>query len=1283
MMHACPLLNAWKKALFSSLLVLALAVSAFAQGAPNIAWQGSHTSTATSVVFSPDGQLVASGGLDRTAKLWRASDGTLLRTLVLCSGVGCGGPNAVAFSPNGQILATVGTVVKLWNPADGTLIRTINLGTGANTAGNATAFSPDGQALAVSGSGSGYNNPFVKLFRVADGTVIRTLSGGGRAVAFSPDGATIASVGRRGLDLWNTADGALVRHLNGARSALAFSPDGQLIAVAGNGLGEYRYDDTISFYRVSDGVSTRTLTRTGSVTSLFFTQDGQTLISGSDDPNESFVNGFLNSTGSIRFWNVTDGAALQTYDQQTGTSANTVAASANGQMFGYAHDTSVVVAHFPALSCPMAVAPTSTTIELSGGSGSVQVNAAPDCHWTAVSRVSWITITGGASGTGNGTVTYTVSDANSFASGGYNSIVGQIIIANQSFLVNFGGEGDGCYQSLQPDSASFSASGGTGSLFVYSPSGCSYVETSNAPWITVPPDVHVADSGASFTVAPNTTGSPRSGTITIGDGTFTVSQQTDPCSYTLSYTTQEVAAGGGSQTVFVNTLSGCQWTATSNASWMRVTSGSGGTGYGAVYYYVDYNNSLTPRTGTLTIAGQTLTVNQAAVSCALTISPTNRNFTATGGSAFIDVQVNDICAWTATSNAAWVILTDANGNPAGTVNDTGYGTVYYTVEANPGGSLRTGTVTINEQTFTVIQGSETTQGSPDIVWTRDGHTGEVTSVAISPDGQFVASTGVDNTVKLWRVSDGSLVYTLTGHYDGVNALAFSPNGQMLASGGQDRQIKLWNVSTGALIRNMGSNEFILSLAFSPDNQWLVSGGGYSTNARKLWRLSDGQNTGIYQDYAGQFNAVAYSPDGHLLASGRFNGTINLDNLLDYQQNTTLYTDDYGISSLAFSADSQMLVSGSDSGQNVKLWQTSDGTLLNTLTGPSGFVHSVALHPNGQTIISGGEVYGGSAHGTLLFWRVADGSLLRTYTGETAASVNSVQYSPDGLLFAYGRSDGKVVLARNPFSTDFAVWRPSDGNWYIRRIADGTVRTQQWGLSGDKPVAGDYDGDGRTDVAVWRPSDTTWYILQSKTNTMRANQWGLSADIPVPGDYDGDGKTDIAVWRPSTGTFYILQSFTGRLRAQQWGTNGDRPVPADYDGDGRVDLAVYRPASGTWYVLRSSNNAMFAPQWGLSTDKAVPGDYDGDGRTDVAVWRPSTGVWHILNSSDGAMTSTAWGMNNDAPQPADFDGDGRTDIAVWRASTGTWYVLKSSNGLMLGLQWGINGDMPVASRYLIQ
>ena len=263
-------------------------------------------------------------------------------------------------------------------------------------------------------------------------------------------------------------------------------------------------------------------------------------------------------------------------------------------------------------------------------------------------------------------------------------------------------------------------------------------------------------------------------------------------------------------------------------------------------------------------------------------------------------------------------------------------------------------------------------------------------------------------------------------------------------------------------------------------------------------------------------------------------------------------------------------------------------------------------------------------------------------------------------------------------SDFAVFRPSTGTWFVLSNDLGNVRNQQFGSSTDIPTPGDYDGDGVSDFAVFRPSNGTWYIFRSSTNRSFAVQFGTNGDIPVAGDYDGDGRTDIAVYRPSNGTWYIRRGLTtqSQFSAFQFGNSTDRPVPADYDGDGRADLAVYR--GGTWIILRSSNSSVIFQPFGSAGDIPVIGDYDGDGKSDLAVYR--VGIWYILQSRTNSVRVEIFGAASDRPQPADYDGDNRTDIAVFRPSEGNWFVLRSSDRQFRSVTFGASGDIPVASLY---
>ena len=257
---------------------------------------------------------------------------------------------------------------------------------------------------------------------------------------------------------------------------------------------------------------------------------------------------------------------------------------------------------------------------------------------------------------------------------------------------------------------------------------------------------------------------------------------------------------------------------------------------------------------------------------------------------------------------------------------------------------------------------------------------------------------------------------------------------------------------------------------------------------------------------------------------------------------------------------------------------------------------------------------------------------------------------------------KIVDFNGDGTTDRTFWTPATGIWRSSTSDDfnssgnGEV-TFQWGLGslGDVPVPNDFDGDGKTDRAVFRRSDGTWWIYKSSDGQYYSQHFGISEDKPVPADYDGDGKADIAVFRPSTGDWHIWLSETSQYMAVYFGISEDKPVPIDYDGDGKADIAVYRPSTGTWYRINSSDNSFVGFNYGISTDKPLPADYDGDGKANIAVFRD--GIWYVLRA-DLSTTVLVWGIANDEPF---FHDSVESRIYVHRRSTSVIYFTNTTYG----------------------
>jgi len=342
-------------------------------------------------------------------------------------------------------------------------------------------------------------------------------------------------------------------------------------------------------------------------------------------------------------------------------------------------------------SCVYSVSPTSQSVPAAGGTDSFTMTTGAGCAWSTFSTGPWLTVVGPTSGAGNSTITFSVA-----VNTGTTSRAATIMAAGQVVSVTQAAASTSCLYAIVPASVSMGAGGGTGSFSLTAGAKCDWTASSSVSWITLTGATKGSGSGAvAFTVLGNTGTTARTGKITAGGQTFTVTQSggSSACIYNLNPISQSVGSLGGSNFVAVDATAGCSWTGTSNKSWITVVSGAAGTGSGMVNYTVAANTGGA-RSGALTIAGQTVTVSQAAVACSYSVAPMTVSAPAAGATGTISVTTTSGCSWSSYSPTPWITVTGGK---------SGSGSASYTVLPNATGVSRSGTILLGGLTVQVTQ----------------------------------------------------------------------------------------------------------------------------------------------------------------------------------------------------------------------------------------------------------------------------------------------------------------------------------------------------------------------------------------------------------------------------------------------------------------------------------------------------------------------------------------------------------------------------------------------------
>ena len=211
--------------------------------------------------------------------------------------------------------------------------------------------------------------------------------------------------------------------------------------------------------------------------------------------------------------------------------------------------------------------------------------------------------------------------------------------------------------------------------------------------------------------------------------------------------------------------------------------------------------------------------------------------------------------------------------------------------------------------------------------------------------------------------------------------------------------------------------------------------------------------------------------------------------------------------------------------------------------------------------------------------------------------------------------------------DEVIFRPSIQHWYVLNGTNDTeIGSFQWGIPGDVPLIGAWtDGQTMQDTAIFRPTNGDWFIRFQDQSTTNVAFVGTNGDIPLVGNFAGNGMVDLVTFTPLTGTWTVWDYVNNQVLTNfQWGTVGDIPVIGAWtDGQTMQDTAFFRPSTGDWWI-RYHDGSTTNFHYGTAGDVPLVSDFYGNGMIDEAMYRASDNTWYIRNGVTGASAHITFG-----------------------------------------------------------
>ena len=280
----------------------------------------------------------------------------------------------------------------------------------------------------------------------------------------------------------------------------------------------------------------------------------------------------------------------------------------------------------------------------------------------------------------------------------------------------------------------------------------------------------------------------------------------------------------------------------------------------------------------------------------------------------------------------------------------------------------------------------------------EGHGGEVTSVAVSGDGNRVATGSCDKTARVWDADSGACLATLKGHGSFVRGVAFSPDGTRVATASQDHTARVWDAATGSLLRTLEGHELsVNAVAFSPDGHRLATASRDKTAL--VWDLRDDDAPPVVlEGHDSCVNGIAFAPDGSRVATASNDKRCIVWDASTGEELESLEGHENWVEGCAFSPDGRRVATASQD-HHARVWE--GGVCVMTLAGHGKRVNGVAFAGDGATLVTASD------DETARSWDLATGACLETM--HHRSEVNACAFGRGGTLVATACNDRTAKL----------------------------------------------------------------------------------------------------------------------------------------------------------------------------------------------------------------------------------------------------------------------------------